>query len=323
MLFANSGESPRETLVPSPHLASEALWIDLLDPDEAERSAAERVVGFEVPSRADVAEIESSSRLGFEGNVLRLNTVVAYRGEDGRSAVAPLGFVLSPERLVTVRFANLPVFDAVSEHLSHGPKPTCSMEVFTTLLEAIVDRVADVLEHVAGDLDALSHTIFGGDEKKRSDRRADRELRATLTAVGRAGDAIGNLRDTLLGMGRVVAYVLQIAAPWTPAELRIRLKTVRQDIASLNDYDTQLTNKSSFLLDATLGFISIEQNNGVKVLTVVSVVGIPPTLIASMYGMNFKNIPELDWSWGYQYGLTMIALSIVVPLVWFKIKGWL
>jgi magnesium transporter len=141
--------------------------------------------------------------------------------------------------------------------------------------------------------------------------------------VGRAGDAIGNLRDTLLGMGRIVAYVLQIAEGWTPAELKVRLLTIKQDIASLNDYDQQLTTKTSFLLDATLGYINIEQNNGVKVLTVVSVVGIPPTLIASMYGMNFKHMPELDWVYGYQYGLTLIALSIIVPLVWFKIKGWL
>jgi magnesium transporter len=323
MLFANSGASPRETLTPGPHVASDAVWIDLMNPDDAERSAAERVVGFTLPARADIAEIESSSRLASDGKVLRLNTVVAYRDEGGRSTIAPLGFVVTPERLVTVRFAALPVFDGVAEHVSHHGKPSCSMEVFALLLEAIVDRVADVLERVAGELDALSRDIFSADRAGRSGRSMDQELRANLTAVGRAGDAIGNLRDTLLGMGRIVAYVLQIAEGWTPAELKVRLLTIKQDIASLNDYDQQLTTKTSFLLDATLGYINIEQNNGVKVLTVVSVVGIPPTLIASMYGMNFKHMPELDWVYGYQYGLTLIALSIIVPLVWFKIKGWL
>jgi magnesium transporter len=323
MLFANSGASPRETLTPGPHAASDAVWIDLLNPDEAERSAAGRLTGLPVPARADIAEIESSSRLASDGQILRLNTVVAYRDAAGRSTLAPLGFVLTPERLVTVRFAASPVFDAVAEHLSHHGKPSCSMEVFALLLEALVDRVADVLELVAGELDGLSRDIFSADKPGRSGRSMDRQLRGTLTAVGRAGDTIGNLRDTLLGMGRIVAYVLQIAESWTPAELKVRLLTIKQDIASLNDYDQQLTNKTSFLLDATLGYISIEQNNGVKVLTVVSVVGIPPTLIASMYGMNFKNIPELDWSWGYEYGLTLIALSIIIPLVWFKVKGWL
>lgn len=323
MLFANSGASPRETLTPGPHTTTDAVWLDLINPDDAERSAAGRIAGFVVPPRADIAEIESSSRLAYKDKVLRLNTVIAYRGEDGRSSVAPMGFVLSPERLVTVRFANLPVFDAVSEHLTHAGKPSCSMEVFATLLEALIDRIADVLEHVGGDLDALSREIFSSDNGKRNRRNVDRELRAVLTSVGQAGDTIGNLRDALLGLGRIVAYVLQIAESWTPADLRVRLVTMKQDIASLNDYDQQLTVKMSFMLDATLGFINIEQNNGVKVLTVVSVVGIPPTLIASMYGMNFKDMPELSWAWGYQYGLTMIALSIIVPLVWFKIKGWL
>jgi magnesium transporter len=217
------------------------------------------------------------------------------------------------------------VFDAVAEHFSHLGRPCSSMEIFVTLLEAMVDRVADVLERVATDLDGTSHDIFGGEDgtKRRSSVRADRELRRTLTQIGRAGDAIGNLRDTLLGFGRIVAYVQQVAAEWTAPDLRVRLQTVKQDIASLNDYDQQLTNKMSFLLDATLGFINIEQNNGVKVLTVVSVVGIPPTFVVGLYGMNFKGMPEYDWTWGYQYGLAVIALSIIVPLVWFKIKGWL
>ena len=102
-----------------------------------------------------------------------------------------------------------------------------------------------------------------------------------------------------------------------------RLLTVRQDVASLSDYDAQLTNKVQFLLDATLGFINIEQNNGIKILTVVSVVGIPPTLIASMYGMNFKNMPELQWEYGYLYGIVMIVLSGVIPLLWFRKRGWI
>src|SRR5205823_1309505 len=109
---------------------------------------------------------------------------------------------------------------------------------------------------------------------------------------------------------------------WIPAELGARFTTLQQDIASLTDYDAQLANKVQFLLDAVLGFINIAQNNIIKVLTVVSVVGVPPTLVASIYGMNFKSIPELDWAWGYEYGLAMIGLSAVLPLLWFKWRGW-
>ncbi len=98
---------------------------------------------------------------------------------------------------------------------------------------------------------------------------------------------------------------------------------MRQDLASLTEYDSQMTNKVQFLLDATLGFINIEQNSSIKVLTVISLVGVPPTLIASIYGMNFANMPELHWAHGYAYGLSMIALSAVLPLVWFKWRGWI
>ena len=325
MLFANSGTAPRETLTPEPHLETEAIWLDLLDPTDEERAAAQRITGLEVPIRAEIAEIESSSRLAADNGVLTLNTPAGYRDAEGHSVVAPLGFVLSQTRLLTVRFAALPVFDAVAEHFAHLGHSCSSMEVFVILLEGMVDRVADVLERTAAELDATSHDIFHGEDgtHKRSSIRADRELRRILTRIGVAGDTIGNLRDTLLGFGRIVDYVQHMAADWTAPELRVRLKTVRQDIASLNDYDQQLTNKMSFLLDATLGFINIEQNNGVKVLTVVSVVGIPPTFVVGLYGMNFKNMPEYDWAYGYEYGLALIAVSIIVPLVWFKIKGWL
>ena len=112
-------------------------------------------------------------------------------------------------------------------------------------------------------------------------------------------------------------------ADWLPPEVKPRLDITRQDVASLSDYDEHIANKVQLLLDATLGLINVEQNNIIKVLTIVSVVGIPPTLIASMYGMNFKGMPEYDWVWGYPYALAMIALSAVLPLVWFKWRGWI
>jgi magnesium transporter len=105
--------------------------------------------------------------------------------------------------------------------------------------------------------------------------------------------------------------------------MRDRMKSLRQDVASLSDYDGHLNGKMQFLLDATLGLINNAQNNIIKVLTVVSVVGIPPTLFASIYGMNFKDMPELNWSYGYPYGLTVIVLSAVIPLIWMKIRGWI
>ena len=151
----------------------------------------------------------------------------------------------------------------------------------------------------------------------------ERHLRDVLQTVGRAGDLISRMRDTLLGVGRIVPYLREAAEEFLPPDLRTRLRTLRQDISSLNDYDGHLTNKVQFLLDATLGFISIAQNNIMKVFTITSVAGIPPVLIAGIWGMNFKHMPELDWGLGYLMALTVIALSAVAPLYWFRRRGWI
>ena len=323
VLYANDGASPRQSLQPGPHLSSDASWIDLLSPTDDERAAVERLTGLRVPSRDNLAEIETSSRLYREGGTSYLSMPYSYLAADGRSAVIPVGFVLSAARLLTVRFAVLPAFETYAEAFAHGGR-LGSAEAFVGLLETIISRLADVLERVAGELNGLSKTTFQAEDPnvRRSVRRADRALRRTLGAVGRCGDTLGNLRDSVLGIGRIAAYVQQTADCW-PAELKGRLATLRQDIASLNDYDQQLSSKVSFLLDAVLGFINIEQNNGIKVLTIASVAGIPPTFVVGLYGMNFKFMPEYDWVYGYQYAWGVILLSIVVPLVWFRVKGWI
>lgn len=327
MLFLNSGTTPRRPLTPASDLAAEppgATWIDLLSPTDAERSMVEHVTGLRVPSEAELSEVESSSRLLAEGDTLTLSTPMAYRSAEGVSMSTPLGFVLSPRHLLTVRFAKLPVFDLFAERFAlPGPASSCSVAAFVGLLEAVVDRLADVLEWVGRELDAISRRVFGADTSgRRSASRADAELRATLRGVGRLGDTVSNLRDSLLGVNRIAHFVAEAGGDWIPKPLRPRFKTLCKDVASLTDYDAQLTYKVQFLLDATLGFINIEQNNGIKVLTVVSVVGVPPTLAASIYGMNFQHMPELGWEYGYLYGLVVIALSAILPLAWFKWRGW-
>ncbi|HYZ63659.1 MAG TPA: magnesium transporter CorA family protein [Acetobacteraceae bacterium] len=322
MLYLNTGTGPRHTWTDHEAPLHNAVWLDLKNPTDEERAAAERATGLMVPSKADLAEVESSSRLGREGDTLYLSMPMSYRGPDGMSATAPLGFVLSPRHLLTIRFSDLPAFDTFAERFATGSeKGSCG--AFIGLLEAIVDRLADALEHVGGELDATSRRVFGPHNARGNMAKMDLELRETLQAVGQAGERLSKIRDSLLGLQRIALYVHDVAADWLPKELAPRLLTARQDIASLADYDTQLSNKVQFLLDATLGFINIEQNNGIKVLTVVSVVGVPPTLVASMYGMNFKNIGEYDWAYGYQWGLTLIVLSAVLPLLWFKRKGWI
>src|SRR5215469_9344924 len=154
-------------------------------------------------------------------------------------------------------------------------------------------------------------------------KHEDTMLRETLVTLGRIGDLVSHIRESQVGAGRIVPYLETATEAWLPKELHGRMHTLRRDIASLNDYDTHLNDKLQFLLDATLGFINIAQNNVMKVLTVVSVVGIPPVLVAGIYGMNFKSMPEYDWSWGYAYGLAILVLSGLIPLALFKKRNWI
>jgi magnesium transporter len=302
-------------------LAPDVIWIDLLQPSAEERAFIERNTGLKLPDFADLSEIESSSRLRLVQGALYLSAPLVYRVDVDDPHTTPVGFIVTPERLITMRFETPTSFITAGQTAYAG-----ACEAFVGLLEAIVDRIADILERIAGELDAVSHRLFrtgpGETERKRRPARSNADLRVILRRVGRSGDLASKIRDSLLGIARIVPYVESNGAAWLPAEATSRLQTLRQDIYSLSQYDEHLTNKLQLLLDATLGLINIDQNNIIKVLTVVSVVGVPPTLVASMYGMNFHNMPELAWSWGYPYALVLIALSAVAPLLWFRWRGW-
>jgi magnesium transporter len=195
--------------------------------------------------------------------------------------------------------------------------------VFTALLEAIVDRGADVLEHLGAETDRISRSVFRGDTAdRRHPVRSTRVLRETLSTVGMIGDRVSQARDVLLGVGRIGSFTSDLGHEWIGPEFRVRLGALQKDVASLNDYEVHLAGKVQFLLDAVLGYITIEQNDLFKVLTIASVVGIPPTVMAGIWGMNFKFMPELDWHFGYPAALAAVVLSAVIPLVWFKLRGW-
>jgi magnesium transporter len=310
-------------------LGANVTWIDLLKPEPDEVAFVERATGLEVPSIEDLSEIESSSRLRHQNGAIYLSAPLIYRGGDpDQRLTTPVGFVLTRERLITVRFEDITSFKTFSSRdLAGESDPLSSAAVFAGLMDAITDRLADILENIAAELDTLSHRLFHTPAtepvSRRPPARESADLRIILRRVGNSGDLASKIRDSLLGIGRIVPYVSSLATDWLPPEIKPRLETVRQDVLSLSDYDAHIVNKVQLLLDATLGLINVEQNNIIKVLTIVSVVGIPPTLVASMYGMNFKNMPELDWSWGYPYGLALIALSAILPVAWFKWRGWI
>lgn len=300
-------------------------WIDAYAPDAAEIDLLRRTLSIEVPTLQKMVEIETSSRLYRVGDTLFLTVPIASHGEDGSSQSKPLAFVVTRDVLLTVRFDPVKLCDARSGAVETNDPPVAGgIGALIALIEALVDHIADDLESVTSRLDALSHSIFADPVSRPMGRppATDKNLRRLLTRIGRVRGFTSLISETLLVLMRLSRYVASEAADRLDAPARARLDRIAHDSASLNDHEARLSEKIQFLLDATLGLIGVDQNDIFKILTMVSVVGIPPTLLASMYGMNFKTMPEYDWAYGYAYGLFMISMSALIPLLWFKWRRW-
>ena len=299
------------------------VWVDLCEPTAEELAKACADYGLDIPPRAQLEEIEFSSRLQYEDDVFTISVPVTPHAKDGAdAATSPLGFVLTRDILVTIRFAQLHIFPGLIKRVERRPRS--APDVFMVILEAMIDYGADRLEELRARALGVSNRIFHKEmaQARTNVARANRMLNATLVDIGDMGEHLSHIRDTLLVMQRAVPFVTEHGDGWLEPAIKARLKMAASDVQSLNDYEVHLTDKIQFLLDAALGFINVEQNNLFKVLTIASVVGIPPTFIASMYGMNFHNMPELSWAYGYQWGLFLIIVSTVIPIIWFKVKGW-
>lgn len=302
---------------------SDVVWIDLLNPSEEERTQAERLTGRKLPSQEALSEIEESSRLSIDHDILFLSSPVLSQNAASEGRLSPAGFILTENMLVTTRYISLPSFDGVVSALSADGKTKRSTSIFASLLEGLVDRGADALEHIGAAIDDISRTVFKGKfDDPRHPGRATLTLRHTLSKIGALGDRLSQVRDVLLGIGRIASFSSDSGFDWVTKKDKDRLSAVSKDVRSLSDYEAHLSGKIQFLLDAVLGYINIEQNDIFKVLTIASVVGVPPTLLAGIWGMNFKVMPELSWIWGYPMAWGLIILSGLLPLLWFWRKGW-
>jgi magnesium transporter len=303
-----------------PDLAA-AVWIDLVEPTEEEIEAVLKATGLAASTRDQLSEIETSSRLKSIGESLYLSTPLLAGSGASTAELSPVGFMLSPKNLVTVRFSPFKAFDDAALAVDGG-EATQAAAVFIGILEAVVDRAADLLEHVGMETERLSHSAFDLADGRSRTKAGNPRLRLMLATVGRLGQRLAHIRGVLLGVGRIAPYAAAVGTHCIGQDLRHRLEVISQDVASLDDYEGHLADKLQFLLDAVLGLINAEQNDLFKLLTIVSVVGVPPTLVASVYGMNFRHMPELDWQWGYPWGLALIVISTVLPILWFKWRRW-
>jgi magnesium transporter len=300
-----------------------AAWVDLVDPTEAERSAFEQAFGLRVPTKEQIVEIEATSRLRIENDALYLTAPLIFAGENEPWIVAPTGFALAEQVLLTVRFAKSAAFDTVIAELGAREQFAPAL-AFVRLLEVLVDRMADLLEASSRDLDDASHVIFRPDAPQRARlSRETAQLRGLMIRTGRTSERMARIQYALVCLDRMAKFAVERGREWLAQDLASRLQIVSSDIASLVQFTEGLVSRVQLLQDAATGIINIDQNDVMKVLTIASVVGIPPVLVAGIYGMNFKNMPELDWAWGYPYAVALIVVTALLPLIWFKWKDWI
>ena len=313
----------REGILPPAELAASA-WIDLLNPTAEEGRAVKDALRLEIPTPEEMQEIESSSRLYREEDALFLTANFLYGVEGGEYGSTPITFVLSNTSLVTVRYATPKAFSVFALRCQRTPALVATADaVMLHLFEQIVDRLADILERLGGDMDRASSATFRGARAKNNASLGGVDLKQTLITLGLVGEVTTRASETLLGLSRILTFVGAEKASTVRKENQVLIKTLVRDVRSLVDHAKVLNDKAQFLLDAVLGIINVEQSNIIKTFTVASVALMPPTLIASIYGMNFASMPELQWSFGYPAALLLMIVSAVLPILYFKRKGWL
>ena len=302
-----------------------ATWIDLEEPTEEEERLVERCLALDVPTPEELKEIEPSSRLYEQNGAIYMTMSTLWGVKDGVPAASPIGFVLAGNRLVTVRYVTPKPWLSFVGHVRRDPDLVKdSVTALTRLLDAIIDRLADELEAAGEDIESISQHIFHrrvADGGRRQRIPADR-LEALLTRIGRAQALLAKVRETAVSSGRVIAFLGATDRIRTQQADRERVQSLAADISSLIEHSAFLASNLTFLLEASLGLISIEQNSAIKVFSVAAVVLLPPALVAGVYGMNFEHMPELNWIGGYPWALGLMVLSAVLPYWFFKRRGW-
>jgi magnesium transporter len=323
-----NGGIERIEVGPDDQLPASAVWIDLLGPNAAETARVQASLGVALPTRDEMREIEPSSRLYVENEASYMTAQVLSRADEPNPMSEPLTFVLARRALITLRYSDpRPVSSYAGRICRQAATCASAEDALIGLIEAFVDRIADILEKAGIDLDKVSRQIFAVGSENAA-RQGENDLQAVLKALGRNDDLVSTTRESLLSLSRLLRFFGTMLDSngkldkKIARDLKARLKIIVRDIASLNEHASFESHKINFLLDATLGMINIEQNRIIKLFSVAAVVFPPPTLVASIYGMNFHEMPELGWRLGYPWALALMALSAVLPYLYFKRKGW-
>ncbi len=318
----NGHSLERRDIVSGEEVPDNAVWLDLVNPAPGEDKLIERLLGIAVPTREEMQEIEVSSRLYVENHARYMTATLMCNSDTATPKTTAVTFILSGHRLVTVRYDDPRPFMIVGNKLARNcPANVTGETVLIDLLDAVIDRAADILERIGLEVDRVSHDIFEPDNAASGQALSYKDI---LKAIGSKGDLTSKVRESLVSIGRLLLFLANEAEGmrWHK-DVRLQLQANQRDVLSLSDHATYLSNKITFLLDAMLGVVTIEQNNIIKIFSIAAVALMPPTLIASIYGMNFKKLPELEWTFGYPYAVGLMICSAILPFVIFKWKKWL
>jgi len=327
MLRAYQHQANKLTQVPvSEHSpVSGLVWLDLLDPTPEEDNLVEALLAIVIPTQAEMEEIELSARLYHEDGAEFMTMTALFKLDTEDPSKTPITFILKGTTLVTVRYAEPKPFLAFLMRAQKAKGIVCGSgeQVFLGLLEAMIDRTADALERVGNEVDIISRDVFR--KKKSSAKQLQQDLRSIIEQIGAKAELLTMVQESLVSISRLTAFHTAIDTGTTKAgrDTRQLIKLIQRDAMSLGEHARTLSTKINFLLDATLGLINLEQNQIIKIFSVAAVVFLPPTLVASIYGMNYDFMPELHWTFGYPFALGLMVLSAILPYLYFKRRGWL
>ena len=299
-----------------------AAWFDLAHPSREEDCSVEATLGVSVPTREEMQEIEASSRLYEENGALYLTITLPYRTDSDLPMTTPVTFILAGDRLCTVRYESPKSIDIFAQRATRaGSGIADGRACLLGMLDVVIDRIADVLERIGADIDRISSEVFSTDINAAG---RSKDFGPVIKAIGRQGAAIARIQEVLVSLSRALLFLAENRAEkhFSKAE-RAHLDTLVHDVRSIAEHAVSIDGKVNFLLNATLGLVSLQQNTIVKIFSVLAVVFMPPTLIASIYGMNFHAMPELDLPWGYPMALGFMFASVAGTYGVFKYRGWL
>lgn len=302
-------------------LLNSAIWLDLFEPTQEEEDLLEKKLNIEIPTREEMSEIELSSRLYKEDDVLFMTVNMLADADSPLFKSDSVTLILAKNRLLTVRYIEPKTIKSFVSHIAKLPvERHNAIALFIELLEAVIDRLADILENISHGLDEYSHLIF---PPKMHRNHVHKNYKLLLQEIGNSGNLNTKAEQSLASFNRLIFFLQKNIGAELDVNRQTQLGILTDDIKSLLEHVNFISNKVNFLFNATLGMVSIEQNDVIRIFTIAAVILLPPTLIATIYGMNFNVMPELEWPLGYPFSILLMLVSAYIPYKYFKKKKWL